>query len=62
MKYLADTVTIIRHFSKTGKVGKNARSLLKGADKGQHHIFISVLSKRKRQALHLGKCMMMVKH
>jgi hypothetical protein len=25
MEYIADTVTIIRHFSKTGKLGKKAK-------------------------------------
>jgi hypothetical protein len=28
MEYLADTVTIIRHFSKTGRIGRQARSIL----------------------------------
>jgi PIN domain nuclease of toxin-antitoxin system len=44
MDYLADTVTIIRHFSKSGSIGKEARSVLAGADKGKNHIYISVLS------------------
>lgn len=44
MKYLADTVTIIRHFAKTGKIGKKAKVILDGAEKGRHHIFISVIS------------------
>jgi len=44
MQYLADTVTLIRHLSKTGKIGKAAKRILEDADKGQHHIFISVIS------------------
>lgn len=44
MEYLADTVTVIRHFSKTGKLGSKARVVLEEAEKGRHHIFISVIS------------------
>ncbi len=44
MDYLADTVTIIRQFSKSGTIGKEARNILAGADKGKHRIYISVLS------------------
>lgn len=44
MDYLADTVTIIRHFSKTGAIGKEARSILTAAEKGKHRIHLSVLS------------------
>lgn len=44
MQYLADTVTLVRHFSKAGKIGKAAKRVLEDADKGQHHIFISVIS------------------
>lgn len=44
MKYLADTVTIIRHFAKTGKIGRKAKVILDDAEKGKHHIFISVIS------------------
>lgn len=44
MKYLADTVTIIRHFAKTGKIGKKAKVILDDAEKGRHHILISVIS------------------
>jgi len=28
MNYLADTVTIIRHFSKLGRIGRKVRSIL----------------------------------
>ncbi len=44
MKYLADTVTIIRHFAKHGKIGKKAKVILDGAEKGRHLILISVIS------------------
>jgi len=44
MEYLADTVTVIRHFSKTGKLGSKARVALEETEKGRHHIFISVVS------------------
>ncbi|MDP3297263.1 MAG: PIN domain-containing protein [Thermodesulfovibrionia bacterium] len=44
MEYLADTVTIIRYFAKTGKIGKRAKAILNDAEKGKHRIFISVLS------------------
>lgn len=44
MQYLADTVTLIRHLSKTGKIGKAGKRILVDADKGHHQIFISVIS------------------
>ena len=44
MQYLADTVTVVRHFSKTGKIGKAAKRILEDADNGKHHVFISVIS------------------
>jgi len=44
MDYLADTVTIIRHFSKTGAIGKEARNLLAAAEKGKHRVHLSVLT------------------
>jgi predicted nucleic acid-binding protein len=44
MDYLADTVTIIRQFSKSRSIGKEARNILAGAEKGKHRIYISVLS------------------
>jgi len=34
MAYLADTVAIIRHFSKSGKIGKRAKQIPKNADDG----------------------------
>jgi PIN domain nuclease of toxin-antitoxin system len=44
MDYLADTVTVIRHFSKTGKIGKQAREILEKAEQGGHHLYISIIS------------------
>jgi len=44
MQYLADTVTLVRHLSKAGKIGKLAKRILEEADKGRHQIFISVIS------------------
>jgi len=44
MDYLADTVTIIRHFSKVGKIGRQAKSILEGIEKGDHHMFLSIIS------------------
>ncbi len=44
MEYLADTVAIIRHFAKTGKIGKTAKQILRDADKGEKTILISVIS------------------
>jgi hypothetical protein len=37
MDYLADTVTIIRHFSKVGRIGRKASSILEGVEEGGHH-------------------------
>ncbi|ODS39322.1 MAG: hypothetical protein A7316_05865 [Candidatus Altiarchaeales archaeon WOR_SM1_86-2] len=44
MEHAADTVTIIRHFTNTGKIGKKAKLILDGAENGEHHVFISVIS------------------
>ena len=44
MEYLADTVTVIRHFARTGKVGNKAKVILSDAEEGRHRIFISVIS------------------
>ena len=44
MDYLADTVAIIRHFSKLGKLGKYAKEILEKADRGLNTIWISVIS------------------
>lgn len=44
MEYLADTVAIIRHYSKDGKLGTNAKQLLQAADRGEHIIYISIFT------------------
>lgn len=44
MEYLADTVTVIRHFSKTGKIGKRVKAILQGVERGEHHLYISTIS------------------
>ncbi|MBW2066115.1 MAG: PIN domain-containing protein [Deltaproteobacteria bacterium] len=43
MDYLADTVTIIRHFSGAGRIGKEARLVLEGVEKGESHLFLSTV-------------------
>lgn len=44
MDYLADTVTIIRHFSGAGRIGRKAREILEGVEQGEHRLFLSTLS------------------
>ena len=44
MEYLADTVAIVRYFSKSGKIGKRAFKILKDADAGEHEIYVSIIS------------------
>jgi len=44
MEVLADTVTIIRLFSATGKIGRKAGSILRKIENGEGHCFISVVS------------------
>ena len=41
MEYLADTVTVIRHFSETGKIGKKAFEIIEGIERGGHHCYVS---------------------
>ena len=63
MDYLADTVTIIRHFSGTGRIGRKARTILEGVEEGDHHLFLSTvslveilyLSEKKRIRINLGE-------
>ena len=63
MQYIADTVTIIRHFASVGKIGKAAKSILQDADNGKNKILISIismveilyLSERNRIPLNLGE-------
>jgi predicted nucleic acid-binding protein len=44
MDSLGDTVTIVRHFSGSGKMGKSARKILDGVDAGENRFFISSIS------------------
>ena len=44
MEYLADTVAVIRHFAKCGHIGKRAKAILEGGDRGENVICISVMS------------------
>ncbi len=44
MEYLADTVAVVRHFSKSGKIGKDAHDILRQADVGKNTIWISIIS------------------
>ncbi|MBW1706273.1 MAG: PIN domain-containing protein [Deltaproteobacteria bacterium] len=68
MDYLADTVTIIRHFSKAGKIGRQARNILEGIEMGDHHMFLSIislveilyLSEKKRITINLEESLDMI--
>jgi len=44
MDYAADTVTLIRHFTNTGKIGRKAKDVLDCVENGEHNIFVSVVS------------------
>ena len=44
MNYLADTVTIVRHFSGIGRIGRSAKAVLEGVEKGENHMFFSAIS------------------
>ncbi len=44
MQYLADTVAIIRHFARVGKIGKAAKLILQDADNGKNKILVSIIS------------------
>ena len=39
-EYLADTVTIIRYFSKAGRIGKKAKEILNGAMNLKFRMFV----------------------
>lgn len=63
MEYVADTVVLVRYFSKKGRIPPRALGILRGADEGEHTIAISVmslieilyLSERRRIPLDLEK-------
>lgn len=44
MIYLLDTVTIIRHFSGSGKLGNKARDIINSFERTNDEFFISVIS------------------
>lgn len=44
MDCLADTVTVIRHFSEAGKIGRRAYELISGVERGEHHCYVSTIS------------------
>jgi PIN domain nuclease of toxin-antitoxin system len=44
LPYLADTVTVIRHFSRQGKLGAKAKSILEAVDANKDRLFISFFS------------------
>jgi PIN domain nuclease of toxin-antitoxin system len=68
MDYLADTVTIIRHFSGAGRIGRRAKSILEGVEEGEHHLFLSTvslveilyLSEKKRITINLEESLEMI--
>ena len=44
MRYLLDTVALVRHFSGSGKIGKKADCLLDTVEGNEHEFVISVIS------------------
>lgn len=44
MEYLADTVAILRHLRSHPALGKRAAVILQGADRGEHHIYLSAIT------------------
>lgn len=44
MEYLADTVTIVRHFTDSGKIGKAAQDILDRVEANKDTLVISVVS------------------
>ncbi|MCK4763806.1 MAG: PIN domain-containing protein [Candidatus Aminicenantes bacterium] len=44
MEYLADTVAVLRYLARIGRIGKEAREILKATDEGENLIYISVIS------------------
>jgi len=68
MEYLFDTVTIIRHFSGMGKIGKRAKDILDATEMGKHHLYISTislveimyLSEKNRIMINLGETLKLI--
>ncbi|MEQ8190104.1 MAG: PIN domain-containing protein [Candidatus Eremiobacterota bacterium] len=44
MEYLADTVAVLRFLADTGKIGSKARKIFEETEKGEHIIWISIIS------------------
>ena len=44
MEYLADTVAVVRFLADTGKIGRKARKIFEETEKGEHIIWISIIS------------------
>jgi PIN domain nuclease of toxin-antitoxin system len=44
MRYRADTVAIVRYLRAHPALGKQAAKLLRSADQGDHHIYLSAIS------------------
>jgi len=44
MEYLLDTVTMIRHFTGTGRLGRRAAQILEAVESSNHTLVISVIS------------------
>jgi predicted nucleic acid-binding protein len=44
MRYLLDTVALVRHFTGSGKIGKKAARLLDTVGENEHEFVISVIS------------------
>ena len=44
MNYLLDTVTIIRHFSGHGRIGRKAKGIIAEAEAGKHLLVFSIIS------------------
>ncbi|MBU0698544.1 MAG: PIN domain-containing protein [Proteobacteria bacterium] len=69
MDYLADTVTIIRHFSGAGRIGQAARLVLESVEKGENNLFLSsvslveilYLAEKKRIGINLNDALITIK-
>ncbi|MBL7180364.1 MAG: hypothetical protein ISS65_09175 [Desulfobacterales bacterium] len=69
MDYLADTVTIIRHFSGAGRIGQAARLVLESVEKGENNLFLSsvslveilYLAEKKRIGINLDDALITIK-
>jgi PIN domain nuclease of toxin-antitoxin system len=44
MKYLADTVAIVRHLRAHPALGPQAAQILRDADSGRHHVYLSAIT------------------